>query len=320
MPSQTSNDRPDPLISVVLCTRNRSALLKIALDSLLAQQYSCEKFEVLVIDNASTDDTPNIVAQYASAGIVRYIHEPNVGLCVARNTGWRSARGRFIAYFDDDAIAEPSWLTAIEAAFAAYPSGTGVVGGCVQPIWEAPRPSWLSDEIACSLTIVDWGEQRKFIDDLSREWLVGANMAIPKQILTEVGGFHPWLDRAGTNLLSSGDVFLQKEIVRRGYRCLYWPEMAIQHLVTVARLEPQWFLRRYYWQGVSDAVMLLIENSPSSAARINIAVSRNKRLQGRLSQVSWPLATPKNKDAFTETCFALIDVGFVSGLLGAAGR
>jgi len=304
----------------VLCTRNRSVLLKTALDSLLAQQYPREKFEVLVIDNASTDDTPNVVAQYASTGIVRCVDEPSIGLCIARNTGWRAARGRFIAYFDDDAIADQGWLAAVEAAFAAHPSGTGVVGGRVAPIWDAPRPWWLSDDIACSLTIVDWGADRKFIDDLSREWLVGANMAIPKQILSEVGGFHPWLDRVGTNLLSSGDVFLQKEIVRRGYRCLYWPEMAIQHLVTAARLDPQWFLRRYYWQGVSDAVMFLIENSPSPAARINSAVARNKRLQARVSQVSWPLITPKNQDAFTDTCFALIDVGFVSGLLGAAGR
>src|SRR3954462_16013674 len=101
MPAPSINNKPEPLISVVLCTRNRADLLKIALDSLVAQAYPRDDFEVLVIDNASTDHTPQIVAQYDSLGIMRYIQEPNIGLCVARNTGWQSARGRLIAYFDD---------------------------------------------------------------------------------------------------------------------------------------------------------------------------------------------------------------------------
>jgi glucosyl-dolichyl phosphate glucuronosyltransferase len=318
--SSSVTNKTDPLISVILCTRNRADLLKIALDSLVAQAYPRDDFEVVVVDNASTDHTPQVISSYDSLGIMRYVHEPDIGLCVARNTGWQSARGRLIAYFDDDAIAEQGWLAAVEAAFAANPSDLGVVGGRVQPMWEGPRPEWLADDIAYSLTIVDWGEERKFITDLSREWLVGANMAMPKHVLAEVGGFHPWLDRVGTNLLSSGDVYLQKEIVKRGYRCMYWPEMAIQHLVTTARLEPRWFLRRYYWQGVSDAVMLLIEQTPSPAERIDIAVARGKRLYGRTARISWPLATPKNKDAFADACFALSDAGFVAGLLGAAGH
>lgn len=314
------NRGSEPLISVVLCTRNRADLLDVALKSLLNQEFPRSDFEVLVIDNASTDHTPQIVAQYESANIMRYIHEPNIGLCVARNTGWQSARAPLVAYFDDDAIAVPGWLAAVQAAFAAHPSEVGVVGGRVDPIWEQPRPSWLADEIAYSLTIVDWGDEAKFIDDLSREWLVGANMAIPKHLLAEIGGFHPWLDRVGTNMLSSGDVFLLKEVKRRGYRCLYWPDMAIQHLAAASRLEPQWFLRRYYWQGVSDAVMFLIEKSPTPAERSSIAADRSQRLQGRTARISWPLTPPKNPEAFAQACFALVDAGFVAGLLGAAGH
>jgi glucosyl-dolichyl phosphate glucuronosyltransferase len=318
MSTQSLNDRSEPLISVILCTRNRADLLDIALNSLLNQEFPRDDFEVLVVDNGSTDHTPQIVAQYESANIMRYIHEPNIGLCIARNTGWQSARGRLVAYFDDDAIAVPKWLAAVRSAFAAHPSEVGVVGGRVEPMWEQPRPSWLADEIAYSLTIVDWGDEAKFIDDPSREWLVGANMAIPRELLAKIGGFHPWLDRAGTNMLSSGDVFLIKEIIRHGYRCLYWPEMAIQHLVTAARLDPKWFLRRYYWQGVSDAVMFLIEKSPPPADRISIAAARSNHLHNRTARIAWPLTAPKNQDDFAEACFALVDAGFVAGLLGAA--
>jgi len=320
MPAQNRKKRPEPLISVVLCTHNRADLLDLALKSLLDQKFPRRDFEVLIIDNASTDHTPQIVAQYDSANIMHYIYEPKIGLCNARNTGWQAARGRFIAYLDDDGLAEPGWLAAIQTAFASHPSGVGVLGGRVQPIWEQPRPSWLADAIAYSLTIVDWGDEPKFINDLSCEWLVGANMVIPKQVLAEMGGFHPRLGRVGGSLVGGEDVFLQKQALSRGYRCLYWPEAAIQHLVPAARLNPEWFLRRYYWQGVSDAVMFLAEQSPPPTDYINIALSRNKRLQGRTSRICWPLTAPKNPDQFTDACLALVDAGFVAGLLGAAGH
>src|SRR5262249_55938924 len=158
--------------------------------------------------------TREIVKQFQDRASVRYLHEEQVGLCVARNTGWRNAAGRYIAFFDDDAIASPMWLTAIRDGFVSRPRQVGAIGGPARAVWEKPRPPWLSDEIVCSLTVVDWGPSAKLLHDISREWLVGANIAIPKAVLLEVGGFHPWLDRVGNNLLSSGDVFLQKEITR----------------------------------------------------------------------------------------------------------
>jgi hypothetical protein len=87
----------------------------------------------------------------------------------------------------------PGWLAVIRDGFGTT---IGAIGGRVHPIWKAPAP-WLADAIAGALTIIDWGPSRKFIDDIRREWLVGANMAVPKALLAEVGGFHPWLNRVG---------------------------------------------------------------------------------------------------------------------------
>lgn len=309
-----------PSISVILCTRNRADYLEKALASLAAQDFAAAD-EVILVDNASTDRTPEIARRFETDLPLSYLREARIGLCVARNTGWRAARGDIVAYFDDDAIARPGWLAAIRAVFSRPDAGRiGVVGGRVAPIWQAPRPAWLPDSVAGSLTIVDWGGAEKVIPDLDREWLVGANMAIPRRVLEEVGGFHPSLDRIGNNLLSGGDIFLQKQIAARGYACLYLPAMAIEHVVPAARLGRGWFLRRYYWQGVSDAVMHLIECAPSRGGRLRAAAGRMRRLlrnRRRMLSLVRPAATPER---FALKCFAFLDLGFILGLLGAARR
>jgi len=309
-----------PAISVILCTRNRADLFDKAMASVVAQDFPRAAYEIVVVDNGSTDHTAEVAARYAAQANVRYVLEPRIGLCVARNTGWRAAEAPIVALFDDDAIAQPGWLAAIADAFARSNGEVGVIGGRVDPVWLAPRPDWLTDDIAGALTIVDWGPDEKPILDLRREWLVGANMAAPKAVIAEVGGFHPWLDRVGSNLLSSGDVHLQMEIVRRGYRCLYVPAMAISHLAPPSRLTQAWFIKRFYWQGVSDAVMDIIDTAPPRRRRLALAARRLARLArspARLKALSMPT---RQGSAFRAKCLALIDLGYAWGILGASGR
>ena len=307
------------LLSVIICTRNRAALLKSAIESVVDQDVSRDEFELVIVDNASSDDTAEVARGFQDRVRLRYVREERIGLCLARNTGWRSAVGRYIVFFDDDAIARPGWLTAVKAGFERGGSSVGVVGGRVDPIWQASRPDWLADEVASSLTIVHWGSE-KTIPDIQREWLVGANMALPKSVLSEIGGFHPWLDRVGNNLLSSGDVFLQKQVMLEGYSCLYVPEMAIGHLVPASRLNQRWFLRRFFWQGISDAVMQLIEKQPSPRQRLKLAAARLRCMLRSPTDLATLLFRTDRPDRFKRKCFALIDVGYVLGLLGAAKR
>lgn len=305
-----------PLISVVICTHNRAHHLRKAIASALDQDVPAADYELLVVDNASTDDTPQVSASFAAPNL-RYVHEPQLGLCHARNTGWQTARGRYVAYLDDDAIAEPGWLAAIRDAFAVEPT-PGVVGGKVDPIWEGPRPAWLPDSIACSLTIVDWPGGPKPISDVRVEWLVGANMAMPRAVLEEIGGFEPKLDRIGSNMLSGGDVFLQKRIIEQGHGCYYHPGMAVRHLVPSSRLEKRWFTRRYYWQGVSDAVMELIVDRPLPLGRFRSALTRTGRLLARPDDLWNLLVRSDDPLRFERRCFTLIAIGHIAGLLGAA--
>lgn len=308
-----------PLISVIICTHNRAQFLPGALRSVMYQGFPSTAYEVIVVDNASTDRTCDVVAGFHKGGNVRYEYEPKLGLNNARNTGWRAARGTYAAYLDDDAFAEPGWLAAIRDGFAAA-GGPAIIGGRVDPIWEAQRPAWLSDGAAAALTIIDWGTRVRPLAEVPREWLVGVNFAMPIALLKELGGFDPRLERLGNRLLSNGDTFLQRLAQRRGYTCLYHPQMRVRHLVPAARLTQRWFVRRYYWQGISDAVMEMIETSPTFAKRLGGVSRRTVRLlktPGALRDLLLPTEDPT---AFTRKCLNLIEVGHIVGLLRAGRR
>lgn len=306
-----------PLISVVVCTHNRARFLPGALRSVVDQEFPRTDYEVIVVDNASTDHTRNVVADFQNYGNVRYVHEPKLGLNNARNTGWRAAAGEYVAYFDDDALAEPGWLAAIRDGFAAA-DGPAIIGGRVDPIWEVERPAWLSDCAAAALTIIDWGGTPRPLAKVPREWLTGVNFAMPVSLLNELGGFDPRLERVGNRLLSNGDILIQRRAQQRGYACLYHPQMRVRHMVPAARLTQRWFMSRYYWQGMSDAAMEMIETTPTLKKRLRRVWRRSVRLlrtPGALRDLLLPTRDP---NAFTRKCLALIEVGHIAGLLRIA--
>jgi glucosyl-dolichyl phosphate glucuronosyltransferase len=113
---------------------------------------------------------------------------------------------------------------------------------------------------------------------------------------------------------------MQRQALERGYRCLYLPEMTVRHLVPTARLTQGWFRRRFLWQGISDAVMLLIERGPTRGERLRLAIRRAAKMlrsPGKLAALIRPTVRP---NTFRTKCHALIDVGYILGLLGAAGH
>ena len=308
---------PPPRVSVVICTRNRCGDLVNALRSAVEQQENAPPYEVVVVDNASTDATAHAVNRFATNGTVRYVHEPTLGLCHARNTGWRTARGEYIAYLDDDATASPTWVAAVVEGFARSPQ-IAAVGGRVDPVWQAPRPAWLDNDVAVGLTIVNWSDAPTVLTDLETQWLVGANMAIRADVLRTVGGFRSELDRVGTKMLSSGDVFMLREVVRLGYDCLYYPAMAVTHLVPPSRLTKTWFRNRYYWQGVSNAVMELLEHRPSVARRAWLGARSAVRLARDPIGLARLMEQTDDPARFKQQCWKLVEMGHLVGLWTAA--
>jgi glucosyl-dolichyl phosphate glucuronosyltransferase len=306
-----------PLISVVICTHNRAKYLGGSIKSVL-DQSSDVPFELIVVDNASSDGTAAVVRPFVEAGRLQYAVEPELGLSRARNTGRRLAKGRYIAYLDDDAIAMPGWLNAIPRAFAIA-SKVGVVGGRVDPMWEAVRPAWLSDDLAMGLAVVNWSDEPRLLQDIGREWLVGANVAFDADVLDALGGFDASLGRSGNRLLSGEEIVLQRRAIERGCTCVYYPAMHVRHVISASRMHKGWFRRRYFWQGVSDAVME-IEAAPAVGARVRRGLGATKQLLGDRKKVRDLITDSDDPGEFTRRAFLLIEVGRAAGLLGVARR
>src|SRR4028118_720250 len=123
---------PDPLVSAIICTHNREEYLGEAIDSLLRQDFY--NYEVVVVDNASSDRTRELVEERLSSPRLNYVYEPRTGLSVARNTGAKEAQAPILAYLDDDAVASSFWLKAIYEAFARNEK-LAIAGGKVTLLW-----------------------------------------------------------------------------------------------------------------------------------------------------------------------------------------
>ncbi len=135
------------LITVAICTRDRAASLARTLDSLAAMAPPGGPFEVLVIDNASTDDTQAVAARFAARLPLRLEHAAQPGLSHARNHAVAAARGAYIAWTDDDVVVDADWLAAYARAFARWPDAS-VFGGPIVPVLLPPVTPWVRDNLA----------------------------------------------------------------------------------------------------------------------------------------------------------------------------
>ncbi|NEQ49250.1 MAG: glycosyltransferase family 2 protein [Leptolyngbya sp. SIO3F4] len=305
------------LISAVICTYNRATYLKKAIQSLMAQNLKEEVYEILIVDNNSTDNTKKTVIEFsADVHNIHYIFEPIQGLSKARNTGLAEAKGEYVAYLDDDAIAEPDWLESILSCFEAATSPLGCVGGKIDPIWEAPCPEWLPDNYLSYLTILDWGPEPILID--SKKYLAGANMAFPTDLLRKLGGFNVELGRQGKKLLSSEEVWLQETIRRHSHDVYYDPSVVVKHHAAASRLVPDWFFQRLYWQGISNAFLDLARDPAFVDRRTSVILEYIKRLFTDLKDYIYFCLPVNHPHRFHRRCIKLQEIGYLWGLISLA--
>ena len=239
---------PLPSISAIICTHNRDVYLGKAIDSLLAQ--ALDNVELLVVDNASTDTTAAVVQARLSDSRLRYVHESTLGLSVARNRGVQETKGDILAYLDDDAIASPQWLQEIQSAYAQN-DRLGIAGGKVTLIWPQDPPRWISENMQGPLGHYDLGSEPLAITQPSLTPR-GLNYSIRRTLLQDLGGFDLNLGRVGTKLLSNEELYMTELALQAGWQVQYLPKALVAHHVAPERLKPGWFLRRSWWQGVSE--------------------------------------------------------------------
>jgi glucosyl-dolichyl phosphate glucuronosyltransferase len=242
-----------PKISVIVATHNRADLLGIALESLARQTVSGTEFEVIVVDNASSDHTAAVV-QNMTAEIPRleYVLEARLGLSWARNAGLAGAKAPYVAYLDDDARAEPGWVEALLAAFARTTPAPLCVGGPVYLNWGG-LPKNVPPRYWSLLTYLNYGAEDRPLAEA--EYLVGANMAFDRQALLAAGGFSTQLGRQGAKLLSGEEAQAVSRIRQSGGEVHYAAKAAVFHAVQPDRVRPSWLWRRIFWDGASQPVL-----------------------------------------------------------------
>jgi glycosyltransferase involved in cell wall biosynthesis len=229
-------------VSVIMSTYNRGELLDNAVRSVLAQHAGITPpFELIVVDNNSTDTTRAIVERFAGVDErVRYLFESQQGLSYARNAGIREAHAPFIAFTDDDVRAEPDWVAAIVRAFREHPEAD-MVGGRVLPVWPAAPPVWLTRDHWAPLALADYAEAPVAVTAEHPICLMGANLAVRRSMFDTLGGFATNFQRVKDGIGSLEDHEFLLRLLRFGGNGIYDPRIVVH-----AEIQPNRLLRAYH--------------------------------------------------------------------------
>jgi glucosyl-dolichyl phosphate glucuronosyltransferase len=253
-PGELSAQQPD--LSVVVATRNRAPMLKRCLDALATQKFRALNAELVVVDNASTDATPQTLAEELPRARLplKVVAEPQAGLSRARNAGIQQSSGRFIIFLDDDAFPASGWLAAYARLFR---QGRPVVQGRIRAQMESAPPAYLTEELLTYLHLDKDGPEGRFEGSL---W--GGNCGAARSVFDQLGLFRTDLG-AGASGFGEDTEFSQR-VVAAGIPVTYCPDALVLHQVPPSRMTRRFLLRRCYFSGQSQP---LFREYPESLPR-----------------------------------------------------
>jgi glycosyltransferase involved in cell wall biosynthesis len=242
-----------PEICVIVCTFNRCNYLPRLFESLKIQALPKERFEILIIDNNSNDDTGKVVrGMQESIANLKYVFESRQGLSIARNRGLSETESPIVVYIDDDAYAAPKWLASYIEAFKKN-NKIVCAGGPVELDWQGKRPDWIPSRYEPLFTSVDYGTEERYLT--RSNYLVGANIGFRRDWLREQGGFPEDLGRKGNCLISGEEASVYKTVFESGNKAFYHPYAKVWHIVTAERRMKKWFFRRLFWDGATQPIL-----------------------------------------------------------------
>ena len=241
-------------LSVIVCTYNRSSLLKDCLDTLVEQNADSLLYEVVIVDNNSTDNTVEVAGHFIkSYSNIRLVLEKKQGLGHARNRGWHEAKGRYVAYIDDDARAHNDWIHEMHQFTLRHPE-IQVFGGPYFPFSFVKIPDWMPDGFGMNYK----GEVERPVE-IGREWISGSNMVFALTCLKSSGGFATALGMQGKKVAYGEETMLLRKIASSGEAIYYVPRMKVDHLVAEYKMNFVWIIKSYYAHGRCGARATLKE-------------------------------------------------------------
>ncbi len=229
-------------ITVAICTWNRSALLDQTLEQLTRLEIpSGVTWELVVVNNRSTDSTPAVLERYQSRLPLVAIDEPIPGHCQARNTALNHAQGELVVWTDDDVLVEPDWLAHYAAAAQRWPDAA-FLGGTVDPLFATPPPAWVLANLPLlrgAYALAQLGPEERRLEP--GELPFGANMALrPERLGTE--RFDTRIGLKQNDQVRGDETDLFRRLIRRGEYGVWVAQARVRHYVPAERLRP-----RFVW-------------------------------------------------------------------------
>lgn len=243
-------------LSIVICTYNRAFIVTECIDSLLHQSASTELYEIIIVNNNSTDATPQIAESYARKyDHIRTVTETEQGLSHARNRGVVEAKGEWVAYLDDDAKAAPNWIERILYIVDHYPFDC--FGGIYLPWYRDGKPRWYKDEYGSNTHIYD-----KTGILPQNCYFSGGNSVFRKAMLQAADGFSGKLGMKGKKIFYGEENLMQLNLRQLGHTIGFDPELIIYHYVPFYKQSVFWFYKSAYQSGAAGWITYKKRVSP----------------------------------------------------------
>lgn len=295
--------------SIIVCTYNRAESLRETLAALRALDAPGVQWEVLVVDNNSSDATRAIVhAAQDGWPALRYAFEGKQGLSHARNHGIACALGEVILFTDDDVLPEPDWLQVTLDGLRRH--GAYACGGWIGPIWERTPPPWLTERFHGFLAVrTDRSDEREILTgDL---YPYGANMAFRRAVFDQVGPFDTRRGRQGTVLAGGEDGEMFERVLAAGLKVVFLGGSRVHHKVEAFRLSKRYFRR---WRFQASRNIAQSRGVEGGRRLFNIPLYIFPQLLRAVCRAFWAhLARPRD-EAFNREIVVFHFLGLMQGL------
>ena len=243
------------MFSIIVCTYNRDKFIYNCLRCVAENGFAESDYELLLINNNSTDNTENLSRQFATnypKVNFRYFNELNQGLSFARNRGIAEARGDWFIFIDDDAMLHKGYLENLKKYIVKYPDADAFGGKIVPEFESGEKPAWLCKWTYSWVSALNLGKNVQLFK--GGKYPIGANMGISRRAIKQCGTFDTSLGRSKNNLMGGEEKDIFNRIKAKDLKIYYLPNLVVNHIIPPHRTTTEFIVKLASGIGASERI------------------------------------------------------------------